>query len=98
MRCAERSVCWEPCCSGRGRAADARAAPDLDEELDMPTPDGGENGRQGISRRYFLRDSALTTVGAVMIDAASANSSSAEAAGIGGPPAFGPEPVSITLK
>jgi xanthine dehydrogenase YagT iron-sulfur-binding subunit len=70
----------------------------LDEELDMPTPDGGEDGRQEISRRYFLRDSALTTVGAVMIDAASANSSSAEAAGIGGPPAFGPEPVSITLK
>jgi xanthine dehydrogenase YagT iron-sulfur-binding subunit len=50
------------------------------------------------SRRHFLRDSALTTIGAGMIDTASTITGKAEAAQIDGPPTRGPQPVSITLN
>jgi xanthine dehydrogenase YagT iron-sulfur-binding subunit len=55
-------------------------------------------GRRGLSRRAFLRSSALTTAGASVIDAASAVAGQAAAAAGGSPPVSGPEPVSITLK
>ncbi len=64
----------------------------------MPIPDRGKNARQGISRRSFVRDSTVTTIGATMIDAASAIIGDAKAAETSGLPASGPEPVPITLK
>jgi carbon-monoxide dehydrogenase small subunit/xanthine dehydrogenase YagT iron-sulfur-binding subunit len=50
------------------------------------------------SRRHFLCDSALTTIGAAMIDTAATITGKAEAAQIVGPPTRGPQPVSITLN
>ncbi len=50
-----------------------------------------------LSRRSFLRGSALTTAGASVVEAASALLGQAEAAEGGGPPVLGPEAVAITL-
>jgi hypothetical protein len=38
----------------------------------MPIPEEGGNSRHGLSRRAFVRGSALTSAGAAMIDTASA--------------------------
>lgn len=51
----------------------------------------------GVSRRSFLRGSALTTAGAAVSETAATLLGQAEAAENGGPPAVGPEPVRITL-
>ena len=50
-----------------------------------------------LSRRSFLRGSALTTAGASVVEAASALLGQAEAAEGGGPPVLGPGAVAITL-
>ena len=54
--------------------------------------------RHELSRRWFLRSSALTTAGATVIETASALIGQADAAESSGPPVAGPEPVPITLK
>ena len=51
-----------------------------------------------LSRRSLLRGSALTTVGAAMIETASAVLGRAEAATSGSAPVVGPDPTSITLS
>jgi carbon-monoxide dehydrogenase small subunit/xanthine dehydrogenase YagT iron-sulfur-binding subunit len=56
------------------------------------------HAKAGLSRRSFIRGSALTTAGATVFDTASALLLEAEAAEGGGPPTVGPDAVSITLK
>jgi xanthine dehydrogenase YagT iron-sulfur-binding subunit len=64
----------------------------------MAIPGGGNREQRALSRRSFLRSSALTTAGATIIDATSAMIGQTEAAESGGPPTLGPEPVPVTLK
>jgi aerobic-type carbon monoxide dehydrogenase small subunit (CoxS/CutS family) len=64
----------------------------------MPISDGSGHPGQGLSRRSFLRASALTAAGVTVIEAASAIIGQAEAAERSGQPVVGPEPVPITLK
>jgi len=66
--------------------------------LDMRIPANGGNARQGISRRSFLRDSAVTAVGATMIEAGSSIIAKADVTDGGGLLARGPGPVPITLQ
>jgi aerobic-type carbon monoxide dehydrogenase small subunit (CoxS/CutS family) len=62
----------------------------------MPTSDKSGPAEQGLSRRLFLRGSALSTAGATLVNAASTFTEQADAAE--GPPVVGPGPVPITLK
>ena len=64
----------------------------------MQISSGGHSVQAQLSRRSFLRGTAVATAGANMIEAASAVIGRAEAAESGGPAASGPEPVPITLK
>jgi xanthine dehydrogenase YagT iron-sulfur-binding subunit len=64
----------------------------------MPISDVIGHVRQGLSRRSFLRGSALATAGATVIGAASAIIGQAEAADSSGLSIIGPEQVPITLK
>jgi aerobic-type carbon monoxide dehydrogenase small subunit (CoxS/CutS family) len=64
----------------------------------MPICDKGENAGHGLSRRKFLRGSALATAGTSLMDAASTIIGQAKAAESSGPPVDGPEPVSISLN
>jgi xanthine dehydrogenase YagT iron-sulfur-binding subunit len=54
--------------------------------------------QRDVSRRSFLRSSALTAAGATVIETASAIIAQAQAAQSDGPPASGPGPVLVTLK
>jgi xanthine dehydrogenase YagT iron-sulfur-binding subunit len=63
----------------------------------MTISDRDEREGRGISRRSFLRGSALTTVGTV-VDAAFATAGLAESPPSSGLPTSGPEPVSIILR
>ena len=54
--------------------------------------------RSALSRRSFLRGSALTTAGATMINATSALLAQAETAENSSAPAVGPDAVAITLQ
>ena len=51
-----------------------------------------------LSRRAFIRGSALTTAGAALMDVISAAGDAAQAAEADGLPTLGPEPFQITLK
>ena len=62
----------------------------------MPNSDRGGSAGRALSRRLFLRGSALTTAGATLANAASTLTGQAQAAE--GPPVLGPGAVPITLK
>ena len=64
----------------------------------MPIPERDENSVHGISRRSFVRGSALSTAGAAMIDTASAILGTVEAKEADTASIAGPDPVPITLR
>ena len=64
----------------------------------MPIPERDENSVRGISRRSFVRGSALSTAGAAMIDTASAILGTVEAKEADTASIAGPDPVPITLR
>jgi xanthine dehydrogenase YagT iron-sulfur-binding subunit len=64
----------------------------------MPIPERGGNSINGISRRSFVRGSALSTAAAAMIDTASAVLGTVEAKEANTASIAGPDPVPITLR
>jgi xanthine dehydrogenase YagT iron-sulfur-binding subunit len=64
----------------------------------MSDSDSADNTRHGVSRRSFLRGSALSTVAAAMADRLTAVAGEVRAATSDGAPIRGPHPDSITLK
>ena len=62
----------------------------------MPIPDRSANSHQGLSRRAFVRGSALTSAAAVMIDTASALIGTVEAKE--GTLVIAPDPAPISLR
>ena len=64
----------------------------------MPIPERDGNSGRGLSRRSFVRGSALTTAGAAMIDTASAIIGTAKSEEANIAAVAGPDPVPITLQ
>src|SRR5665647_1435982 len=64
----------------------------------MPIPERDENSVHGISRRLFVRGSALSTAGAAMIDTASAILGTVEAKEANTASIAGPDPIPIALQ
>jgi xanthine dehydrogenase YagT iron-sulfur-binding subunit len=64
----------------------------------MHIPERGENSGSGLSRRSFIRGTAITTAGAAMIDTASAIIGTVEAKEANIASVVGPDPVSISLQ
>jgi xanthine dehydrogenase YagT iron-sulfur-binding subunit len=64
----------------------------------MPVPEEGETSRRGLSRRAFVRGSALTSAGAAMVDTASAILGAAQANEAPGERVVGPGAAPINLR